>query len=126
MKLLDRVAETAARRHLSPLTVECYQRWIRDFLAYWAAPREKGDGRRESGEKDGAVRDGRAGEVGGDQAGAEVDITSGLLLDEAAVPPSKLNWRQPHELGAAEVAAFLTYLAVEVERGREVGDCPAF
>jgi integron integrase len=46
MKLLDRVHEVATRRHLSPLTIECYQRWIRDFLRFsrlkgaWRSPAE--------------------------------------------------------------------------------------
>jgi hypothetical protein len=136
MKLLDRVAETAARRHMSPLTVECYQRWIREFLLYWAAPREKGEGRQERGDKDGVVHDNGAGEspatagdeVAGDQAAAhmdiaagllldepagEIDIAAGLLLDEPEAPKPGRVWRHPRELGAAEVAAFLTALAVE-------------
>jgi hypothetical protein len=36
MNLMDRVSDVEARRHLSPLTVECYQRWIYQFLEYWA------------------------------------------------------------------------------------------
>ncbi len=48
MKLLERFADVGKRRHLSPLTVECYQRWVRDFLAYckvgqrWRPPAELG------------------------------------------------------------------------------------
>jgi integron integrase len=95
MKLLDRVAETAARRHMSPLTVECYQRWIREFLGYWAR-------------KPAAVRDAE-----GAGAEGEFDIAAGLLLDEPAAPAPRRVWRHPRELGAAEVAAFLTALAVE-------------
>jgi hypothetical protein len=38
MKLLDRLAEVAARLHLSPLTVECYQRWVSEFLTFCATP----------------------------------------------------------------------------------------
>jgi hypothetical protein len=95
MKLLDRVAETGARRHLSPLTAECYQRWIRDFLAYWA---------HRSAADSHVVLCGAEGEV---------DVAAGLLLGEPTVSPSKLNWRHPRELGAAEVGSFLTHLAVE-------------
>jgi len=36
MKLLDRVRDVGLRRHLSPLTIECYQRWARAFLLYCA------------------------------------------------------------------------------------------
>lgn len=61
MKLLDRVHEVGLRRHLSPLTIACYQRWIREFLRF-----------------------------------SRVDA----------------NWRQPGELGAKEVGAFVTDLAV--------------
>ena len=48
MKLMDRVAHVAARRHLSGHTVECYQRWIREFLSFcrvegkWRMPGELG------------------------------------------------------------------------------------
>jgi len=62
MKLLDRLCEVATRRRLSPLTVECYQRWVTQFLRF-----------------------GRVGE----------------------------QWRTPAEMGAREVEAFLTHLAVE-------------
>ena len=48
MKLLERLAIVAKRRRLSPLTVECYQRWVREFLAFhkrgdqWRTPAELG------------------------------------------------------------------------------------
>lgn len=61
MKLLDRVKQVGLRRRLSPLTIECYQRWIKEFLQFSRV--------------DGA-------------------------------------WRTPQEMGAAEVEAFLTHLAV--------------
>jgi integron integrase len=38
MKLLDRLAEVGARRHLAPATIRCYQRWVRDFLAFHRDP----------------------------------------------------------------------------------------
>jgi hypothetical protein len=34
MKLLDRVRDVAARRHLAASTVECYQAWILAFLRF--------------------------------------------------------------------------------------------
>src|SRR2546423_7046830 len=46
MKLLERLAVVGARRHLSPLTIECYQRWVGQFLAFcrvegrWRTPAE--------------------------------------------------------------------------------------
>jgi integron integrase len=48
MKLLERLAIVGKRRHLSPLTVECYQRWVREFLTFhkrggqWRRPAELG------------------------------------------------------------------------------------
>jgi integron integrase len=48
MKLLERLATVGKRRHLSPLTVECYQRWVREFLTFhkrgdhWRHPAELG------------------------------------------------------------------------------------
>lgn len=48
MKLLERVNEVGMRRHLSPLTIECYQRWIKNFLQFsrvngaWRKPEEMG------------------------------------------------------------------------------------
>ena len=48
MKLLERLAIVAKRRRLSPLTVECYQRWVREFLVFhkrgdqWRRPAELG------------------------------------------------------------------------------------
>ena len=48
MKLLERLARVGKRRHLSPLTVECYQRWVREFLTFhrrggeWRHPAELG------------------------------------------------------------------------------------
>jgi hypothetical protein len=32
MKMLERVVAVGMRRRLSPLTIECYQRWIYQFL----------------------------------------------------------------------------------------------
>jgi integron integrase len=61
MKLLERVENVGRRMHLSPLTIRCYRRWVREFLMH-----AKGEG----------------------------------------------PWRVPAELGAREVEAFLTYLAV--------------
>lgn len=113
MKLLERVAEVGMRRRLSPLTIECYQRWIRDFLSYWAAPREKGERRQERGDKGGAVRDNAAGEVEAVEDGAEIDIAAGLLLDEPAAVVPQPQWRHPRELGAAELGTYLTWLAVD-------------
>ena len=46
MKLMDRMAAVAARRHLSPRTLAVYQWWVRRFLKYhraggaWRHPRE--------------------------------------------------------------------------------------
>ena len=34
MKLLERMADVAARRHLAANTVECYSRWVREFLVF--------------------------------------------------------------------------------------------
>jgi hypothetical protein len=36
MKLLERIHAVGMRRHLSPLTIECYQRWVKTFLVYCA------------------------------------------------------------------------------------------
>jgi len=46
MKLLEQVRDVALRRHLSKLTITCYQSWIRNFLEFskgngqWRHPRE--------------------------------------------------------------------------------------
>ena len=61
MKLLERMGELAARRHLAANTVECFPHWVREFLAF-----------------------------------CRVDGW----------------WREPCESRGAEVAAFLTHLAV--------------
>ena len=34
MKLLDRVSNVGTRKHLAASTIECYRRWVREFLAY--------------------------------------------------------------------------------------------
>ena len=34
MRLLERMADVAARRHLAANTIECYSRWVREFLAF--------------------------------------------------------------------------------------------
>ena len=45
MKLLDRVRDVGLRRHLSPRTIECYQRWAHSFLLYCAdRPRAVAEG----------------------------------------------------------------------------------
>jgi hypothetical protein len=50
MKLPERLAIVGKRRHLSPLTVECYQRWVKEFLTFhrrdgrWRHPAELGGG----------------------------------------------------------------------------------
>jgi integron integrase len=92
MKLLERVEEVGKRRRLSPLTIECYQRWIKQFLSHSAdlvAINGAGTG--------------------------DWDPAAGLLLDEGltgASSPQRV-WRHPRELGAAQVQAFLTHLAVD-------------
>jgi integron integrase len=110
MKLLDRLAEVAVRLHLSPLTVECYQRWVSEFLAFCATPAQL--------------------VFPPAPAVDEIDIAAGLLLDEplepvaregsaaepiAPEPPRTCRrvWRHPRELGAEEVGRFLTHLAVD-------------
>jgi site-specific recombinase XerD len=46
MMLLERVRDVAARRHLSPRTLQCYLGWVRQFLRFskvghqWRHPRE--------------------------------------------------------------------------------------
>src|SRR3954471_10586844 len=48
MKVLDRLAVVARRRHLSPATIACYRSWVRQFLVFcriegrWRHPRELG------------------------------------------------------------------------------------
>jgi integron integrase len=48
MKLLDRVSDVGTRKHLAASTIECYRRWVREFLAYhcreghWRHPAELG------------------------------------------------------------------------------------
>jgi site-specific recombinase XerD len=48
MKLLEKIREVGMRRHLSPLTIECYQRWAKAFLVFcrveeqWRKPGEVG------------------------------------------------------------------------------------
>jgi hypothetical protein len=34
VKILHRVAEVAARKHLARSTIECYQSWIAEFLRF--------------------------------------------------------------------------------------------
>jgi integron integrase len=46
MRLMERFADTAARRHLARATIECYSRWVREFLTFsrqegrWRPPAE--------------------------------------------------------------------------------------
>src|SRR5579871_6761072 len=82
MKLLERVCDVGLRRHLSPLTIDCYQRWIRHFLVYCA--------RSEDSQQDG------------------VDLFLAGVLPSCRSGPI---WRHPRELGAAHVERFLTHLA---------------
>jgi integron integrase len=92
MKLLDRVRDVGLRRHLSPRTIECYQRWAHSFLLYCA-------------DRSRAASEG--------PAAADVDHPFDIpLLDEAppVVRPGRA-WRHPRELGAADVGEFLTHLA---------------
>ena len=49
MRLLQRVRDVALRRHLARSTIECYSRWIEQFLRFhrhrdgqWRHPRELG------------------------------------------------------------------------------------
>jgi integron integrase len=52
MKLLESLRAASARKHLSPRTIECYESWVRQFLAFtrsraggqWRHPRELGGG----------------------------------------------------------------------------------
>src|ERR1700722_18809157 len=34
MKILEQLERTGRRMHLSKLTVECYSRWVREFLVF--------------------------------------------------------------------------------------------
>jgi integrase len=86
MKLLEQVADVGKRLHLARNTVECYRRWIGEFLRYCAKPVE---------------------------AEPLDAIDQFLALDDPAPtgPAAAVGWRHPRELGAADVEAFLTYLA---------------
>ena len=52
MKLLESLRAASARKHLSPRTTECYESWVRQYLAFsrsraggqWRHPRELGGG----------------------------------------------------------------------------------
>jgi len=111
MKLLDRMSAVGARRHLSPLTIECYQRWIYQFLRYCADASEAANGN--------SVRPQLCGGESCQSRLMEDDISHGLRLDEPSVDGSvdnsslRLHWRHPRELGALEVGNFLTHLAVD-------------
>ena len=87
--LLERVGEVAARLRLARKTVECYQRWIREFLRYCAQPVET--------KPLDAI----------DQFLAMDDSSAAMVAPSA----SGVRWRHPRELGAADVEAFLTHLA---------------
>ncbi len=75
------------RRHLSPLTVECYQRWVMEFLRFCRKNRWVDGG------QDNFIRDSAEGANEGDRSDA--------------------GWRHLRELGARDVERFLTYLAVD-------------
>jgi site-specific recombinase XerD len=46
MKLLERLRDVGMRRHLSPVTIECYRMWVQNFLRFsrvegrWRPPQE--------------------------------------------------------------------------------------
>jgi site-specific recombinase XerD len=48
MRVLERVVDVGKRRHLAASTIDCYKRWVRDFLCFhragsrWRHPRELG------------------------------------------------------------------------------------
>jgi len=107
MKMLERVVAVGIRRRLSPLTIECYQRWIYQFLRYFAEDSVSPPLCGGTSPQGGATP----------PQGGELmeDILEGLELNEPSgdVPSVKLHWRHPRELGAVELANFLTHLAVE-------------
>ncbi len=101
MKLLEQVRDVGLRRHLSPLTIECYQRWAYDFLRYCA---DRGAG--------------EAGEAAAAAAEAEADPDDPYdipLIEGGAGVGGRRVWRHPRELSAADVGAFLTHLARDRE-----------
>ncbi len=34
MKVMDRILDVGKRRHLADATIECYQRWVREFILF--------------------------------------------------------------------------------------------
>jgi integron integrase len=101
MKLLERVRDVGLRRHLSPLTIECYQRWVREFLLFCAdAP--------AVGLTAGVGAGGAADDLSDPYFIPQLD--DGRVLPETG-PRTPRVWRHPRELGAREVGEFLTHLA---------------
>jgi hypothetical protein len=43
MTLLERVENTGLRLHLAPATIECYQRWIKEFLTFHRSLQGEGE-----------------------------------------------------------------------------------
>ena len=93
MKLLDRVRDVGLRRHLSPLTIECYRRWAHEFLLY-CADRPRTTAPQLAADDDGPF-----------------DVP--LMEDPPTAPAVRpgRTWHHPRDLGAADVGEFLTHLA---------------
>jgi integron integrase len=115
MKLLERVARIGRQRRLSPNTIKCYQRWIAEFLRYCARPGIP-------------VVPVTPASVDPIQDFLDLDleskptggVASATLSAIGSTPPvgsgqsgriDEFCWRHPRELGAVELAAFLSYLA---------------
>jgi hypothetical protein len=112
MKLLDRVRDVCLRRHYSPLTIECYQRWVREFLVFCADnPAGGGEsGIGVNGAGGGAVVEDLSDPYFIPQLDDDGPETAGTTAVAGKLTTGRI-WRHPRELRAKDVGEFLTHLA---------------
>lgn len=89
MRIMERVVATAARRRLSPATVDCYTAWIRAFLTFcrapdgrWRTPAELGAGDLERFLNDIALRRRLSASAQNQAVNAVVFLYKQVLVDE--------------------------------------------
>jgi integron integrase len=130
MKLLDRVVEVGERLHLSPLTIRCYRRWIKEFLLHckgtgqWKTPRQVGASEVEAFLTHLATRRQVAASTQNQACNAIVFLYKQVLADELpddhlgrfAAERSKLPKRIPTVLSDNEVRRILAEMPIDSVR----------
>ena len=116
-RLFDQVREVLRFHHYALRTEEVYLQWIKRFLVFHRGGSPMANGQSPIADRQSSIADGQLPMAEGQSPMAEgqLPMAEGQLpmADGQSPRADGLGWRHPRQMGASEVAAFLSSLATE-------------